>query len=386
MIKSIKISFLRRGSKDIRLVAAAAFLTYIGFGIYGASFNNFASDVVHMRPDQLGLLESLRETPGFLMAFVIALAMRVAEPKLGSAAMILMAVGFLGYSSTSSYAHLVAYSVLWSVGLHIWMPLQSAMALALSEEGQKGKRLGQIGSAAGLGTIIGIVMVLLIRQHLSFSAWYFIASCWMMAGAVTIWFVRRDLSPPNKPRLVWKRKYRLYYVLTFLEGCRKQVFITLAPFILVKVYHAPLGVMATLMLINNAVNLFGAPFIGKMIDRIGERKILTASYACLIPVFFGYALVKAPIALYVLYCLDNLLYLSTYGITTYLNRISDDGDLMANLSMGVTVNHLAAVAVPLVGGILWVKSGYQYTFVGGALVVMISLMLVQKMRCAKLST
>jgi MFS family permease len=366
--------------KDLGLIATAAFLLYLGFGIYAATFNNFAVQTIHIQPDQLGILESLRESPGLVMAFVLALAMHIAEPMLGSAALILIVMGFLGYSHTESFPPIVAYSVLWSIGLHIWMPLQSAMTLSLAEEGKKGKRLGQIGACAGLGNVIGIAAVMVIDKGLSFSSWYLVASCWIGLGAVVIWFVRRDLSPPDKPRLVFKRKYRLYYALTFLEGCRKQVFITFAPYVLVRVYNAPLRTMAFLMLINNLVNLTGAPIVGRMIDKIGERKVLTASYSCLIFVFLGYAFIhKAPV-LFVFYCLDSLLYLSTYGITTFLNRIAEERDMVPSLSMGVTMNHLAAVAVPLVGGFMWARFSYPIPFIGGAFVVVASLALAQRVR------
>lgn len=367
----------RSAALDLSLIAAAAFFLYIGMGIYGAVFNNFAVQVVHMKPEQLGILESLRESPGLVMAFVLALAMHIAEPTLSFGAMILMVVGFLGYSRTNSFTPLVLYSVLWSVGLHIWMPLQSAMTLALAKEGEKGKRLGQIGAWGGLGTVLGIVAVLLIGKSVSYSNWYAIASFTMGVGAIIIWFVRKDLTPPDKPRLVFKRKYSLYYSLTFLEGCRKQVFITFAVFALVKEYGTHLETIALLMLINNVVNLVGSPIIGRLIDRIGERKILTVSYFCLIFVFLGYAVVHCVHILYVLYCLDNLLYLSTYCLTTYLNRIADNQDLTPSLSMGVTMNHLAAVAVPLIGGYLWSRFSYPVTFFGGMVVVTMSLMLTQ---------
>jgi len=368
----------RRAEIDLALVGAAAFFLYLGFGIYLATFNNFAVQVIHIRPDQLGVLESLRESPGLAMAFVLAAAMHIAEPVLGSGALVLIALGLVGYSRTESFMPLVLYSMIWSVGLHCWMPLQSAMTLSLASEGQKGRRLGQVGACAGLGTALGIASVLMLRESVPYSAWYLAASIAVAVGAAVVWLVRRDLSPPDKPRLVFKRKYRLYYGLTFLEGCRKQVFITFAIFALVREYHAHLWVVALLMLINNCVNLVGAPIVGRMIDRIGERRILTVSYSALIFVFLGYALIRHASVLYVLYCLDSLLYLSTIALTTYLSKIADPRDIVPSLSMGVTMNHLAAVAVPVAGGLIWSAVGYRATFLAGAAVVVASLVLARR--------
>ncbi|HOP81325.1 MAG TPA: MFS transporter, partial [Armatimonadota bacterium] len=255
----------------------------------------------------------------------------------------------------------------------------SAMTLALSDEHEKGKRLGQMGAYAGLGTSVGIVLVLIFTKSVSFSTWYMTASALVMVSAIMVLFIRRDLTPPDKPRMVLKRKYGLYYALTFLEGCRKQVFITFAVYAMVREYDASLKAVAMLMLINNVTNLLAAPVVGRLIDRIGEKRVLMTSYAALIFVFLGYALIQDLHVLYVLYCLDSLLYLSTYGLTTYLNRIADSRDLVPSLSMGVTMNHVAAVAVPLVGGFLWGALGYQAAFIGGAVVVVISLNLVRRM-------
>lgn len=365
---------------DLAFVAAAAFFAWFAWGIYLATFTNFAVGVVHIQPTQMGILESLRECPGLVVAFILAIAMHIAESSLGSAALMMLAVGFIGYSRTTTFPPLVLYSVVGSVGLHFWLVLQPAMTLALAEEGAKGKRLGQIGACGGLGTSLGILSVLLLRETIPYSSWFMIAAVSYMIGMIVVRFVRRDISPPDKPRLVFKRKYRLYYGLAFLEGCRKQVFMTFAIYALVREYHTPLGIVALLMLMNNIVNLVGSPIIGRMIDRIGERRILVVSYATLIFVFLGYALIRHAHVLYILYCLDNLLYLSTMGLTTYLNRIVEPRDLMPSLTMGVTVNHLAAVIVPLVGGLIWAAVGYQATFFAGAGIVAVSLILAWRVK------
>lgn len=364
----------------MKLIWAAAFFAQLGFGIYITTFNNFAVNSLHMSQTQLGLLESIRETPGFAVAFMLALAMHVAEPLLASSAMFLMALGFYGYSSHPSYVELVAFSLLWSIGLHCWMAIQPAMTLALAEEGHKGRRLGQVGAFGGLGTAVGIAAVLIIGNGVSFPGWYVVTAGTMLVSSVFVFFIRRDLSPPGKTGLVFKRKYAFYYALTFLEGCRKQVFITWAPFVLVKVYGTELRMVALLMLINNIVNVFGSPIVGKIVDRRGESRMLSVSYALLILVFIGYATVRQAPLLYVLYCLDNLLYFSSIGLTSYINRIAEKNDLRPSISMGVTTNHLGAVIVPILGGFLWVKSDYPIVFVLGAGVVAVSLVLAIMMK------
>ena len=183
--------------------------------------------------------------------------------------------------------------------------------------------------------------------------------------------------------MVFNSRYGLYYILTLLEGCRKQVFMTFAIFLLVRNYHTPLPVVAGLMIINNIVNFGTSEWIGRMIDRFGERRVLMVCYSAAIPVFIGYASIGVPLLLYGLYCLDNLFYIGSMGSTTYLQKVAEPQDLHPTLAMGVSFNHAAAVAVPLVGGLLWSRYGYGVAFYGGAVVVALSVIAVFWMKTDK---
>jgi predicted MFS family arabinose efflux permease len=266
----------------------------------------------------------------------------------------------------------------------MWMPLQSSMALNLAADGKRGKRLGQTWCVTGLGMVGGMLAVRLVNNALSYPAWFFVGGAWTLAAAAILFFMRRDIGHAQRPRFALNRRYSLYYCLALLEGGRRQVFCTFAVYALTKVYHTPLKTIATLMVINGVVNIFGGPVVGRMIDRTGERRILMFSYFVLIFVFAGYATIKIPQVLYVLYCLDNLLFLSTTCLTTYVQRIGKPEDLTTTLSTGVTAGHIAAVLVPLVGGYLWASLGYPATFFGGAGLVIMSLFLAARVPPLKL--
>jgi len=365
-------------SRNLKLVWIAVFSLGLGFGIYGATFFNFITEFIKIQPRQLGWLEATRELPGFLCFVVAALTMRIAEPLLSTFAFLLMALGLALMSTVHAVPALMLCSFVWSVGLHTWMPLQSSITMHLAEAHEKGKRLGQTAGSWSLGAVTGMAAVLIVGLHLSYQSWFLMGGGFYAVAAYLMSRVRRDIGHVDKPRFVLKSRYRLYYALTFLEGCRKQVFFTFAVFALTKVYHTPLRIIALLMLVNGLVNMFGAPVVGRLIDRIGERKILLTSYAALIFVFIGYAEIRHAHVLYVMYCLDNLFYLSTACLTTYLQKIAAPEDLMPTLSMGVTMNHIAAVLVPLIGGYLWASLGYPVTFKGGAIVVFLSLLLASR--------
>lgn len=369
--------------RDLKLLWTATFCLMVGFGVYSASFFNFATEVIRIQPQQLGVLEAVRELPGFLCIIVTALAVGIAEPLLASLALGLVAVGVAAYAGVNSVSGLLVWSFVWSVGLHTWMPLSSSLVISLAEPDRKGRRLGQTYGVGALGALVGMSAVMLVGYALAYSTWFLIAGASAAVAASTLLTVRRDIGVDDRPALVWKREYRLYYGLTFLEGCRKQVFFTFAIYALTRVYGTPLQTVALLMVVNNVVNLFGAPRLGGLIDRIGERRILVFCYAALIPVFIGYATIRSANVLYVLYCLDNLFYLSTACLTTYLQKIADPRDIAPSLSLGVTLNHAAAVLVPLIGGFLWASLGYPVTFIGGAVIVSISLILAGRLHPAK---
>lgn len=365
------------------MLAFTTFCVSFGWGTYFATFNNFAVETLNLKPHELGILESLREMPGFLIVVVAALTMRIAEPKLASIALSMLAVGLGSYYLVDNVPSLILCSLIWSIGVHSWMTLQPSMVLSLSTARNRGRRLGQLAACGAFGHICGMVVVFLAGNFIGYRNIFLVAGAMVAMGAISVSRISKDIGQTEKPRLVFKRKYSLYYVLTFLEGCRKQVFLTFAVFALVRNYGTPLQVVAALMLINSVVNITLAPRVGRLIDRVGEKKVLAFCYTALIPVFIGYALIKEPHVLYVLYCLDNLFFLGSIGLNTYLHRIASQEDLMPTLAMGVSVNHTAAVAVPVIGGFLWMKLGYPLTFFGGAMVVAVSVVFALRIRPAE---
>ena len=199
-------------------------------------------------------------------------------------------------------------------------------------------------------------------------------------GGVALMFASRQLQTEREPRFVLRKRYWLYYLLSFLQGCRRQIFITFAVFALVKVYGTDRDVIITLILINQFVVFIFSPLMGWLVDKVGERIMLSASYIGLIFIFVGYALLKNPNHLYVLYCLDNFLFVGGIAMMTYVNKIAPKSDLKPTLAMGVTMNHIAAVGAPLVGGLIWMKLGYEIIFLSGGAIAFITLIVTQWMK------
>jgi len=367
--------------RDLILLATAIFILGFGFnGLYNTVYTNFIADDIGIKPHQLGVVESIRESPGFLSAFIAALTMAIPSPILGFITLFVMAIGIGAFSQIHTVPALIFWAVFWSVGFHCWAPLQPAMVLSLTKDAGKGRRLGQISRINSIASLLGMGMVYLLGKSGNIIRPVFIvAGITTAVAAVLVLLISRKTDPGTKmPRLSMKKKYRFYYALTFLEGCRKQVFITFAIFVMVRVFGTPVNKIALLMVINGILSLVFAPLIGRLVDRIGERLSLSMSNFSLIGVFMGYALVKNIHELYVLYCLDSFIYMFNIAQTTYLNKIAPPEDVRPALSMGTTMNHAAAVVVPLIGGLLWEAfDRYDIIFYGGSVVVLIAFIMAQ---------
>ena len=367
-------------SRDFRLLAVAVFGVGVFFGVQLTLFNNFIVARLGIEPHELGYVEALREVPGFLQAIFIALMVRLAPSLVAGVALAVMGVGLMAYADVSSIPSLAAYSVLWSIGFHCWIPLEQSMALTFSPAGGKGRWLGQLRSVGSIAWLLSIGSCLALMKFIDYEGMFIMAGTVTVLGGIAMLLASRRAPPDTERGFVLRRRYSLYYLLNFLQGFRKQMFITFAIFALVKVHGTPVETTMILVLINQSLITVFSPFLGRMVDHFGERIMLSASYFGLIFVFLGYALIEHKPTLYVLYCIDNLIFFGSIALTTYVYKIAPPEDLKPTLSMGVTMNHIAAVIGPLAGGYAWHLFGYQVIFFTGSALALISLVVSQWVR------
>ncbi len=363
--------------RAFRLLAVAVFGTGIFFGVLMTLFNNFIVDRFNMEPHQLGYLESLREVPGLLSVLMIALILRHPLPIVAGVAVVIMGLGIMTFPLATTVMALTLFSLFWSIGFHCWVPLEQAMALRFSPPGDKGRWLGRLRSVHSAAWLLAIGSCILMMPVIGYSGLFLAAGIVTAIGGLLLMFATRESDRDTEKRLIFKRRYGLYYALNFLQGCRKQMFITFAIFALVKVHEMPVKTTMILILVNQVLVTLTGPLMGRLVDRCGERAMLSASYFGLVFVFLGYAIVEHRQTLYVLYCIDNLIFFGGIALTTYLHRIAPEADLKPTLSMGVTMNHVAAVIAPLIGGLAWYYFGYKVIFFSGSFLAFVSLIVCQ---------
>lgn len=360
--------------------AALIFLAIASAGV-GFAINiqiainaNYAVDVMNLSGGQQGHLEAIRESCGITAVGLLALLAGLAEPLVGVAVLIVMGVGLGAYAYVPSYGWLIVASVVWSQGFHIWVPLPNSMTLGVAEPDRRGRRLGQIGMAGAVGGGLGLLAGYLLGKFgVPIRSLYYLAGgmCILAAGACLA--VPRNIKTPG-PRLVFRRRYGLYYLLSFLEGWRKQVVLTFASYLLVRKYGASMTTMLTLWMCIQAICWAAAPLAGKLVDRWGERRVLIAYYICLAAFFVAYAFLPVPGLLYAVFILDGSMFVFSMALTTLAGRLAPAAERTATLSMGVAMNHVAAVAMPLSGAYLWEHVGPQWVFVIGATAAALSIM------------
>ena len=254
--------------------------------------------------------------------------------------------------------------------------------MELAVKGETGKRLGQFSAVANIAMIIGSFAIFVGFKYfnLNFKISYIAACLGFVAVAILIFMMKKDEPVPVKMKFQLRREYKLYYWLTILYGTRKQLFLTFAPWVLVTVFQQKTQVLATLLAIGGVIGIFFKPMLGKAIDKLGERLILTTEAAMLVLVCVGYGFSKSifeeTTAIYVVftcYIIDQMLVAVSMARATYLQKIAvRPEDVSQTLTMGVSIDHIFSIGIAVLGGLIWVQWGYQYVFLLGAVIAVIN--------------
>jgi predicted MFS family arabinose efflux permease len=287
---------------------------------------------------------------------------------------------------------LVVGSLVMSIGFHFFYPSNSSVVLMGVGKDQAPRWLGRLGSVSAFSAVVGTLVVWFFVDGfqlgpVTFPAWGYRTTLYV-TGAVVIagsFFAmrngRRHGRQREKRKVIFRREYWLYYLLTFMMGSRRHIFTTFAIFMLVQVYGISVRETATLFLINSLISTFALAQLGKLVARFGERKVLTFNFAGLIGVFLGYAFVPILPVLYALFVLDHIFFGFNLAIDSYFQKIAhSQEEITSNVSMAQTINHVSALVVPILGGILWEQVAPAATFLAGVVIAIISLVLVQFIR------
>lgn len=347
-------------------------------------FNNLAVDVVGINGFQVGVIQSMREIPGFLALLVIYVLLIVKEHRLAALGVLLVGVGVGLTGVFPSWWGLICTTFIMSLGFHYFETTNKSLTLqyfSLEESSYVFARQKSWGAVANIS------MGMLIwggAQFLSLEMSFILIGGVVFLVASTCLFrnpVDHTLMPQYRG-MVLRKRYWLFYVLNFLSGARRQIFVVFAVFMLVEKYHFQVQHIAMLFVVNNIITYFVSPFIARGINYFGERIMLSCEYLFLIFVFLGYAYLENAYVVLGLYIVDHIFFNFSMGIQTYFQKIGDPQDITSSMAVGFTINHISAVVIPVFGGVLWMVN-WQIPFIAGAAISMLSFLFVQKMRLIK---
>jgi MFS family permease len=369
---------LKNADPQLLLFLLAVFGLGMANGIFHTTYNNYLDDTFHISAGTRGWLEFPRELPGFLVALLAGAMFFLAETRVAAVAAVILSLGMVGLGVLGTeWTTMLVFTIAWSIGQHLEMPMRSAIAMSLGTRNQHGRRLGQAAAARVGASLVSGLFVWIIIDTVGHN--YTLTFLTGAGLALVAAFVYASMHVPEhvkrRERLVVKRKYWLYYVLCTLFGARKQVFLTFAPWVLVKVFGEPASTFAKLWMVSAVIGVFFQQALGDLIDRWGERRVLMLDGLALVIIclLYGFAgalgLGRLTVwALYTCYVLDQLLFGVENARSAYLAKIADKPeDVPASLSMGISINHAVSMVVPWVGGkYLWERFGYQWVFVAAS--------------------
>ncbi|MCG8040411.1 MAG: MFS transporter [Candidatus Thiodiazotropha endolucinida] len=353
------------------LLMLMAIAVPLSFAAWQTLLNNFAIERVAFTGQQMGILQSLREIPGFLAFGVVFLLLLVREQKLAYISLALLGLGTALTGFFPSIIGLYITTVIMSVGFHYYETLQTSLALQWTDTSNSAEVLGKLIAAGSFASILTFGLIWLGDNLLQLDyQWIYL----VMGGLTLLIALIAWLSFPLFPQkteqhkhMVLRKRYWLFYLLTFMSGARRQIFVVFAGFLMVEKFGYSVSQIAMLFLINAAINVFLAPRIGRVIGQIGERRALLIEYSGLILVFCGYALVENATIAAGLYIVDHLFFALAIALKTYFQKIADQEDIASTAGVSFSINHIAAVAIPAVFGIIWMSSPALVFYAGAAM-------------------
>ena len=378
-------ALFRQNKHLLFFLLVANLLHTFGHSVWRAMFNNFAVDVIGVGADSIGWIQSVRELPG-LLAFVVAfLALIFKEMRIMAVSLILLGIGIVFTGQSTTITVLFVSTFVMSLGFHYFNPGNNGLILMSIGREDTPKVMGQLKSLGAIAAVLATGAVYFFVGSLGYETMFTIVGLLVIVGGVVLFFVGKGgHSLPTRRKVRLRKRYSLFYALTFLMGSRRHIFTTFAPFLLVQAYGVDVKMMSLLLLVNSLLNIYVFQKVGKLVARLGERTVLTFAFAALIPIFLGYAYINILAVLCVMFVLDNILFGFNLAMPTYLQKIAvSPEELTANMSLQETINHISAVIVPVLGGTIWILFGSQAPFLAGVGIAVVSLVLVQFIRTGK---
>ncbi|MEW9919254.1 MFS transporter [Marimonas sp. MJW-29] len=347
----------------------------IAFNTWSALLNNFVIEAADFDGADIGLLHTVREIPGFLAVGVIAIILFVREQVLGLVSLVLLGAATAVTAWFPSMGGILTITMLSSIGFHYYETVNQSLQLQWLKIEDAPRMLGWLMAAGSAATLVAYLAIIALWETLGLSY----NTVYMAGGGLTVIialfamvaYPQFEAPTPQNKRMVLRRRYWLYYALQFMGGARRQIFVVFAGFMMVERFGWDVHEITTLYLINLVANIFFAPLLGRAVGYFGERRTLGFEYIGLILVFLSYGGVYylgwGVVVAAVLYVLDHLFFGLALAMKTYFQKIADPADIAPTAAVAFAINHIAAVFLPVLLGLLWLASPAAVFFLAAAM-------------------
>ncbi len=378
--------------RDFKLLLLVSTFTGVASGIYTPIFANYLSGVYHLTEAQRGMVEFPRELPGATIMLVLSFIAFLGDIRLAAFGMIAASLGLVGMGLLApTFGFMILWLVVYSYGQHIVMPLIPSIGMSLSDPKEYGKRLGLYSAYGLFATLFGYAVVGLgfWLFHMSYDVAFIIAAVFYMFAAIILLKMDKPKAEKKKVRFFLHKRYTLYYILSMTNGGRKQVFLTFAPWVLITIFNLGPIWFSMLGFIIAIISIATRTLVGKAIDKLGERFVLSCEAALMFVICFGYMfssnLFSKGVAVFIMcacYVIDSSMSVVEMARSTYVRKISvNPEDVTPTLSAGLSIDHIVAMSIPILGGLLWTATGsYQAVFAVAAGIAILNFFLSTKIK------
>jgi hypothetical protein len=361
------------------LVVASIVMTTT-FAAWMAMLNNFAIEMAAFTGAEIGTLQSLREIPGFLAFTAVFVLLVLSEQVFALVSLCVLSIGVALTGLFPSIYGLYATTVLMSIGFHYYETINTSLSLQWFKKDETAEKLGQLMSIKSASSLVCYGLIWLGFSFFATSYQFLYLFFGLTGLLLTLWLAlampKFEVAHVQHKKIILRKRYSLYYLLTFLAGARRQIFVVFAGFLMVEKFGYSVQQITALYMINHIINFFLAPKIGAWIAKVGEKRALTIEYIGLAFVFVGYAVVESANIAALLYVIDHLFFAMAIALKTYFQKIADPKDIASNSAVSFSINHIAAVVIPASFGLIWLYD-HSLVFYAGAAIAVASLVASQ---------
>ncbi len=360
-------------------------------GMGDGIFSNYFNEVFHIDSVQRGFIEVPRESPGVLCMVVVAALGFLGNLRMAIVAQCLSLIGLVAMGFFSpAYGVMLAFLFIHSLGTHLFMPLNDSLSMSLADTGKEGATLGKFKSVTTMSSMISASLVFVgfrtgIFTFQSKKILPFILASGFVALAILLLFLllrtMKTETAVKNHRLLFRKRYLPYYMVTLAYGCQKRIRIVFAPWVIVKLLEQGADTVALLTIVTHFVGTLVAPVIGRMLDRLGTKKMLWMEAGYIAVTFSVMGLISGMLSdgtlskggpqaflVFGAYILCILFEQFNMVHAFMMRSIAlDKSEVTRTLSVGLSVDHIMAIIASPIMGLIWEAFGVQYVFYLAAL-------------------